>query len=228
MIKFINPFNEERLLIDYMKSSNQKTSSSAIRPVFERIEKMHPFKMINYLVISASCLLYAVITFFFIRFIAGSLRGNFEYPMPKFFVLGAIILIVSTHFTFRLHKAYTTDSIPELRKLLSLVMISGLLFFLIQLLAWMEILKLNLVYDRSGISDYLFVFSGVHFTYVLAGMVMAAILFYHYMMIENDPVKTLITTTNPHEKLKLDIFVTFWNFTVYSWSLIFGMLLFIL
>lgn len=211
-----------------MKYSNQKTSLSSIRPVFERIEKMHPFKMINYLIISVSCILYAVITFFFVRLIASSLNGNYEYAIPKFFIISAIILIVSTHFTFRLRKAYATDSISELRKLLSLIMISGLLFFLSQSMAWMEILKLNLIHGRVGISDYLFVFSGFHFTYVLAGLVMSAILFYHYMIIENDPVKTLITTTNPHEKLKLDIFVTFWNFTVYSWTLIFGMLLFVL
>jgi cytochrome c oxidase subunit 3 len=91
----------------------------------------------------------------------------------------------------------------------------------------MEILKLDLIFESNGISTFLFIFSGVHFVYVLAGVVMSALLFYKYMLIENDPVKTLITTTNPHEKIKLEIFRSYWNFNVFSWTLIFLMLLFI-
>ena len=189
---------------------------------------MHPFRMINYLIISVSCLLFAFISFLFISHLAIDLRGNFSYQLPKFFVVSTIILVISTHFTYRFVKAYENDAIPELRKLLSYTLISGLVFFLSQSLAWMEILELDFIYESKRISNYLFLFSGIHFIYVLAGVIISAILFYKYIMIENDPVKTIITTTNPHEKIKLQIFRSFWNFTVFSWTLIFAMLLFIL
>ncbi len=210
-----------------MKSYHQKTSVTSKSPVLDRIEKIHPFKMINYLVISVSCVLFAVISFIFIKFLAGDLKGSFSYETPKFFIISTIILTISTHFTYGFVKAYDTDAISDLRRLISYTLISGLVFFLSQSLAWMEILKLDLIYETEGISAYLFVFSGVHFVFVLAGVVMSAMLFYKYMLIENDPVKTLITTTNPNEKVKIEIFRTFWNFTVYSWGLIFVMLLFI-
>jgi cytochrome c oxidase subunit III len=211
-----------------MKASNHKTSTSTKIPVFERIERMHPLRMINYLVISVSCILFAFISFLFISHVAFDLKGNFIYQLPKFFVVSTIILIISTHFTFRLVAAFQNDAIAELRNLLSYTLISGLVFFLSQAIAWMEILETDFIYESSKISNYLFLFSGIHFLYILAGVVLTALLFYKYMMIENDPVKTIITTTNPHEKIKLQIFRTYWNFTVWSWSLIFAMLLFIL
>lgn len=210
-----------------MKYNPQKTSITTKGPVFERIERMHPLKMINYLIISVSCILFAVVSFMFVRHLAGNLQGNFNYEIPKFFVVSAIILTVSTHFSYRLLNAFQTDAISELRRVISITLISGLVFFLSQSLAWMEILKLDLLYESKGISTYLFLFSGIHFVYVLAGVTMAALLFYKYMLIENDPVKTLITTTNPNEKVKLEIFRTYWNFTVFSWGLIFLMLLFV-
>jgi cytochrome c oxidase subunit 3 len=209
-----------------MKSFNQKTSVSPKRPVFERIERIHPLKMINYLIISISCILFAVVSFLFIRFLAGELGGNYSYETPKFFVVGTLVLVLSTHFTHRIIKAFERDEIAELRKLISFNLISGLVFFLCQSMAWMEILKLNLTYNAE-ISNYLFLFSGVHFVFVLAGIVMSAIHIYRYMLIENDPVKILITTTNPIEKVKLEIYSSFWNFTVWSWGLIFLMLLFL-
>jgi cytochrome c oxidase subunit 3 len=210
-----------------MKPYKSRTSVSAKRPVIERMESIHPLKMINYLVISVSCILFAVITIFFISHLAEDFKENMDYEIPKFFFISTILLVGSTHFTYRIIRAYNSDNIAELRKLISFTLIAGLIYFLSQALAWMEILKLDLVYNASGISQYFFIFSGLHFVYVLVGLVMSAMLFYKYMLIENDPVKTLITTTNPHEKVKLEIFLTYWNFLVFSWGLIFLMLLFI-
>jgi cytochrome c oxidase subunit 3 len=210
-----------------MKSSNQKIGSRARRPVLERIEHMHPLKMINYLLISVSCIIFAVICFFFVNHLAVELGGSFHFEIPKFFVVSALILVISTHFTFKLVGAFERDAISELRKLVSFSMIAGLSFFLSQSLAWMEILKLDLEYQQPEIASYLFVFSGVHFLHALAGVVMSAMLFYKYMLIETDPVKTLIVTTNPNEKVKLEIFFRYWGFVVFSWGLIFLMLLFV-
>lgn len=210
-----------------MKSYNQRTGLSTKRPVIERIEGIHPFKMINYLVISITCLMYAFITFMFVKHLAFELNGNFGFTLPKFFTISTILLFFSVNFTSRILTAYKNDEIPMLKKLLSFALISGLLFFVSQFLAWMEILRNAIEIENNTIITYVFLFSAIHFFYVLAGMIMSAILFYRYMLIENDPVKTLIATTNPMEKVKLDIYKVFWHFNVLSWTMIFLMLLFI-
>ena len=145
----------------------------------------------------------------------------------NFFTISTILLFFSVNFTSRVLTAYKNDEIPLLKKLLSFALISGLLFFVSQFLAWMEILRNAIEIENNTIITYVFLFSAIHFVYVLAGMVMSAILFYKYMLIENDPVKTLIATTNPMEKVKLDIYKVFWHFNVLSWTMIFLMLLFV-
>lgn len=210
-----------------MKPYNQRAGVSIKKPVIERIEGIHPLKMINYLVISISCLLYAFISYMFIKHLAFELKGNFTFNLPKFYTISTILLICSVYFTSRMLNAYKNDEISLLRKLLSFTLISGLLFFISQTIAWMELLRNDFIPDSNNIITYVFVFSAIHLAYVLTGMIISAILFYKYMLIENDPVKTLIAATNPLEKVKLDIYTIFWHFNVISWVMIFLMFLFI-
>ncbi|MCK5206999.1 MAG: hypothetical protein KAQ79_03235 [Cyclobacteriaceae bacterium] len=210
-----------------MKPYNQRAGVSIKKPVIERIEGIHPLKMINYLVISISCLLYAFISYMFIKHLAFELKGNFTFNLPKFYTISTILLICSVYFTSRILNAYKNDEISLLRKLLSFTLISGLLFFISQTIAWMELLRNDFIPDSNNIITYVFVFSAIHLAYVLSGMIMSAILFYKYMLIENDPVKTLIAATNPLEKVKLEIYTIFWQFNVISWVMIFLMFLFI-
>lgn len=210
-----------------MKGDNQRTGISIKKPVFERIEKIHPFKMINYLVISISCLVYAFITFMFIQHLAFELKGNFEFELPKFYTISSLLMISSVYFTTRVLKAYKDDDIPTLRRLLSFILISGLLFFISQSVAWLELLANDITLEENDIISYLFVFSAIHLTFVLAGMIMSGVLFYKFMLIENDPVKTLIAVTNPVERVKLEIHKDFWHFNVLAWTMIFLMFLFV-
>jgi cytochrome c oxidase subunit 3 len=210
-----------------MKPYNQRAGVSIKKPVIERIEGIHPLKMINYLVISISCLLYAFISYMFIKHLAFELKGNFTFNLPKFYTISTILLICSVYFTSRMLNAYKNDEISLLRKLLSFTLISGLLFFISQTIAWMELLRNDFIPDSNNIITYVFVFSAIHLAFVLTGMIISAILFYKYMLIENDPVKTLIAATNPLEKVKLEIYTIFWHFNVISWVMIFLMFLFI-
>lgn len=210
-----------------MKSFNQKTGISKKRPVIERIEKLHPYKMINYLIISVSCLLYALLSYLFIKQLAFELKGDIDVTLPKFFSVSTILLLCSVYFTSGLLIAYKTDRITEIRKLLSYTLIAGLLFFISQALAWIELLKDGDVMDINKSANYLFAFSALHIFYLLTGLVVSALLFYRYMMIEHDPVKSLIAATNPMEKMKLEVFRSFWHFIVFSWTLIFLMILFV-
>lgn len=210
-----------------MKGNNQRTGLSIKKPVIQRIEKIHPFKMINYLVISVTCLLYAFITFMFVKHLAIELDGDFVFELPKFFTVSTLFLICSVYFTTRVLDAYHDDDITRLRRLLSFTLVSGLLFFISQSIAWMELLSDDLNLEKSDIGSYIFTFSAIHLTFILAGMIMSGILFYRFMLVENDPVKTLIITTNPAERVKLEIHKDFWHFNVVAWTMIFLLFLFL-
>jgi cytochrome c oxidase subunit 3 len=209
-----------------MKPDKQKTGVSLIKPAIGRIEGIHPLKMINYLALSSSCILYAIISFLLIKHLAFDLDGNYAFELPKFFTVSTIVLICSLYFTSRIINAYENDEIAFLKKQLSFALFSGLLFLISQSVAWMELLTNELTPEKTRIITYVFILSAIHLGYIVVGMVMSVILFYRYMLIENDPVKTLIVATNPLEKVKLEIFKVFWHFNVLSWTMIFLLFLF--
>lgn len=209
-----------------MKPDKQKTGVPVKIPGIGRMEGIHPLKVINYLALSSSCIIYAIISFLLIKHLAFELDGNYTFSLPKFFTVSTILLICSLYFTSRILNAYKNDEIPFLKKQLSFTLLSGLLFLISQSIAWMELLTNEVIPEKNDITVYVFVLSTIHIGYILVGMIMSVILFYKYMLIENDLVKTLIMTTNPLEKVKLEIYKVFWHFNVLSWTLIFLLFLF--
>lgn len=211
-----------------MKPNKPRTGVVVRKPALDSIESIHPHKMLAYLIISVSCLLYSVISYFFIEHLSSKFSSSeLFFKLPRFFTVSTLILTISGLFASRLVRAYQDDDITGLRKQLGYLLITGLLFFISQSAGWIELLNNDPVLENGSIAAYLLIYTGAHLTYVFAGMIMTAILFYKYMLIENDPVKTLIMVTNPHEKIRLEVYTIFWNFNLLSWALIFLMLLFV-
>ncbi len=210
-----------------MKPDNQKTGVSIKKATIGRIEGIHPLKMINYLALSSTCILYATISFFLIKHLAFELEGYYTFSLPKFFTVGTILLISSLYFTSRILNAYKNDEIAILKRQIGLILFTGLLFLMSQSIAWIQILSQEVIPEKSYITQYVMILSAIHIGYVGVGMMMSVNLFYKYMLIENDPVQTLIVTTNPLEKVKLEIYKVLWHFNVLSWTLIFLLFLFI-
>lgn len=210
-----------------MKANKPSTGVIVKRTTLDGIESIHPHKMLSYLIMSVSCLLYAVISYFFIQHLSSLSNEGYNFTLPKFFTISTIIIVISGLFASRLVRAYQNDDITTLRKQLGFLLISGLLFFISQSMAWIELLNRNIVLDNNGITAYLLIFTVMQLALVFVGMILTAILFYKYMLIENDLVKTLIMVTNPHEKIRLEIYTAFWYFNLISWTMIFLMLLFI-
>ena len=144
-----------------MKPYNQRTGISTKKLVIEKIEGIHPFKMINYLAISITCLLYAFITFMFVKHLAFELRGNFTFALPKFFTISTLLLFFSVNFSSRILTAYKNDEIALIKKHLSFALISGLWFFISQLCGWMEIFRNVIDIEKKTIITYVFLFSAI-------------------------------------------------------------------
>ncbi len=208
-----------------MKSFKQKSILSSIRPVLVEMERMHPFRMIIYLVIGVFCLVYATLSFFFIRHLAIELQGKYVFDLPDSFVISTIFLVATAHIASKIVPAYQQEDISGIRRHLSVLMIAGLVFITTQTFAWLEIIKSDVENVSNDIATYLMVFSSIHFVQMAAGVVLAILAFYEYLLVEKDPVKLLIMTTNPHEKAKLEVFQVYWKFLVFSWLVLFLMML---
>jgi cytochrome c oxidase subunit 3 len=210
-----------------MPTSDRKLRLLKRKPVIQRIEQLHPHKLLNYLIIAASCMMYLFLIISFLQFsqVDFALPGADHYP--KFFSISAIIMSVSLIFSTRIKEAYLNDQVKYLRVLLSSLLITGLVFIIVQSLGWLELLSSESPARIQKFQSYLFLFSGMHMLHVVAGVVMLGLLFYRITTIEGDPVKSIVMLTNPYEKIKLEIFTTLWHYAVISWLIIYTFFLLI-
>jgi cytochrome c oxidase subunit 3 len=183
--------------------------------------------MIGLLLISASALgfIFLLINFLQKYFFSTNLAQAAE--LPRFFTVSTIILLGTAHFSVLLPKAYREDKIKEMRVMLSLIMIGGLLFFISQSVAWLEVLSMPVTENQHRLNSYYYLFSGVHLLHVMASLTLLAVIFYRVAAVEGDPVKSIIMLTTPYEKIKLEIFTSFWHYSVICWTVIYLLLLFL-
>lgn len=208
-----------------MSESDKKFKLKKQMPAIRRMERLHPHKMLAYIMILASSI---VFVFYLMSFLKLSLFDFGQIPssyFPRFFSVSTILLTTSMAFSTKIMNDYFHDNIKKLRISLSLIMIAGLLFIIIQSLAWLEILNMESEPDIELLQNYLYLFSGLHLIHILAGLILATYLFYRIVSVEGDPVKSLILLTNPYEKILLEIFTIFWHYLIILWIVIYLVLL---
>jgi len=208
-----------------MSESDRKFKLEKQLPAIRRIERVHPHKMLAYMMILASSI---VFIFYLLSFLKLSLFDSGQIPssyFPKLFSVSSILLTTTLIFSTKILNDYFHDNIKKLRISLSLIMITGLLFMIIQSLAWLEILNMETEPDIEILQNYLYLFSGLHLIHILAGVILAAYLFYRIISVESDPVKSIILLTNPYEKNLLEIFTVFWHYLIVLWIVIYLVLL---
>lgn len=210
-----------------MKDTDRKLLLKKSKPVIARIERLHPFKMLGYLLILSSllALIFMIISFF--QSIQFRIDQFTPYKLPRFYAVSTLILSLSMIFSVQILNLYQHDQVRRLRIALSMVLIMGLVFIITQSLAWLELLHYPSEPQAQILLSYLFIFSGSHMVLMVGALVLVAVLFYKISSIEDDPVKSLILLTNPYEKVKLEIFTTAWHYLVATWLFLFLLFLFI-
>ncbi len=203
-------------------------TSNRIFNRFREIEKMHPHKMLTYLFLFGSFLtLVFLLVSFTVEFVSQqpAMQG---IVLPKFFIIGTLVIMASGYLNRNVIQSYNKDDIEGIRKKLFGVFIVGSVFLIFQFVGWLEYIFQGLTFSENVIGTYLFLITGYHMLHVLIGLVTIAYFLYRTKDIFIDPVSNLIYFTSPYERIKLEIFISFWNFINISWIFLFVWLVFIL
>ncbi len=204
-----------------MPQSERRIELKKFKPAIRRIEQLHHYKMLNYLFITGSTLLYIFLIISFLQKTEFDFRSVTQENFPKIFHISSIILTGSFIFNSRIIDLYLTDRIVDLRKNLSFIIISGLSVIITQSMAWIELLNMEMYGSTQNYQSYLYLFSGIHMIHICGATVFIAFLFYKITTVEGDQVKSIVFLTNPYEKVKLEIATTIWRYIVLSWLVIY-------
>ncbi len=194
---------------------------------FQKIERMHPHKMLLYLAIIGSSLIFL---FMVIAYSISKPQNGFleNFVMPKAFVFSTVVLIFSGFVSSRLERYYNEDKIDSLKKGLALTLFLGICFAISQYIGWEELKSSGIYLAGKASGSFLYVLTGLHVVHLIGGLVFLGYLLVNTIWVSKDPIRTLIMVTNPYEKIKLQIFAIYWQFLDVLWLLLFFYFLFAL
>lgn len=207
-------------------SHNRKITDAHLTTTFEKIEKLHPHKMLLYLAMFGTSLIFVFMLIAFSATHTGAVEGVPEFRMPKAFIFSTMVLLFSSFYVSRFLRAYQHEEMKKLRNLIGITVMLGFVFTLSQYWGWHELDVSG--YSLTGLSSgaYLYVISGLHILHLVGGIFFMTYQFIKISRVANDPVKSLIMVTNPYHKIKLEMLTTYWHFMDLLWVCLFTYFLF--
>jgi cytochrome c oxidase subunit 3 len=186
----------------------------------EKLERLHPYQLILYLFLIGSSIifLFLVIAHFATRPDA-SVAENFT--LPQSFAVSSLLIIVTSYFMSQTSQLFKNEELIRLRNNLGILLFLGLGFCVSQYIGWLSMMDKGILFEGRSGGVYLYILSGLHFIHILGGIFYLLLSFLQVVRISKDPVESLVACTNPYEKLKLNLLVTFWYYLDITWLFVF-------
>ena len=120
--------------------------------------------------IFTSFMLFAALTSGFIVYSGGRGRG-LHIILPHAFIYSTICILISSVTLFMGSKAAKELQFAKQRLYLWLTMALGILFLIIQVYAWSQLIKMGVYFINNNASQsFIYVFTGVHLVHIIAGL----------------------------------------------------------
>lgn len=191
---------------------------------FQQIEKLHPHKLLLYLSLLGSSLIFMFMVTAFTTSRPDLGLDGFQFP--KAFMVSTVLLLLSSYTISHLVQFYEKDNVKEMRNYLGWTLLLGLAFALSQYFGWRQLNDSGIYLAGRASGAYLYVISGLHVVHVLGGLAFLGYLFAEMTVVAKDPIKSLIMVTNPYQKIKLEMLTVYWHFMDAVWLILFFYFLF--
>lgn len=214
--------------MDYKESKNKGQEyipHHGNRTLFNRVESLHPYQLLMYLflVSSAIIFLFLLIAHFATR-PADISSENFQ--LPKTFIFSTILMLVSSLLLKDVQRQFRDEEMRQLRNTLGLALLMGMMFSVFQYIGWLAMMNKGIAFEGRTGGVYMYILSGLHFVHLIGGLIFLLKTFLEILKTSKDPILCLVATTNPYNKLKLNLMVTYWYYLDITWLVVFLYFLF--
>ena len=185
---------------------------------FERVERMHPYKMILILGLFGSSLIFTfLLTAFFI-----SLNSRVEQSVevPKVFIISTLIIAASSWMIHPIFQHFKDESRQALLTAMRFTFFLGIGFAVCQLLGYRELAQNGILFNSGIASSFLYVLTGFHALHFIAAHTYLGVLILQTQAIIRDPIKLLIAETNPYWHLKFKLLTKAWHWLGALWLIL--------
>ena len=182
-------------------------------PIVQMIEKELPpnraqaLRFGLWIAMASICMLFGAFTS---AYLVRKPVGNwYEFKLPVLFFYSTISMVISSLFLEKAFRSYKKNVISGFKRNLSLGFILGVVFIVLQIMAWKAMVGQGLFIDLNVSVSFLYVISGIHALHVIGGLVafLISVLVHNTRTFSPDPMKIL----------KLDLLRQYWHFVGILW-----------
>ncbi|MBT9392443.1 cytochrome c oxidase subunit III [Hymenobacter sp. NST-14] len=206
---------------------SNKVGSNRPASSLQRMERVPPLLMMLYAGLAGVTVLFVVLVgaYAYTRFRAEMPTGN--YPLPRFFSLSTIVLLISSYVIAQARRLYEQDDLLTLRRCLGATLLLSSVFAGLQLLGWRELMAQGVFFNGESSGTFVYLISALHVAHLLGGMLFLLTLLLRTHYAARDAVRSLVFIRNPYRRLQLRMITLYWHFIDGLWIALFAAFLFL-
>jgi len=137
--------------------------------------------------------------------------------LPSLFYWNTLLLLGGSAALWKSKQYYKDDDTERYKGALVVTLIFTILFLVAQIMAWNQMLAMNLSITHSTMASYIYFISGLHFAHVVAGIPFLAYFVFIAVKKMKSPVSVLVYFSDIDKKRKLDLLNIYWHFLDGLW-----------
>jgi cytochrome c oxidase subunit III len=185
-------------------------------------KRREPFNFMLWLGIAGSVLAFLVLLG---AYLLRKTRPNWsDVPLPDLFWISTAAITLSSFTLHAANRALRTELFPHYRVLISTTLGLGILFVVLQLLGWKELIDAGISTTNNSSVGFIYLISGLHILHILGGIAVLGWAFYQSLK-NFSYVDSFVFSVNPPNQLKLKLITVYWHFVDVLWLGLFGFLL---
>jgi cytochrome c oxidase subunit III len=184
------------------------------------LKRREPYTFMLWLSLIGIAILFLMLTIIFIYQRVNSSLGGVRFDLPLSFWVSTIVILASSLTLFYAQKAFQQEFFKQYRYLVGLTLDLGILFIILQLLGWRELMRQDVWLQNNRTGAFLYVISGLHMAHIVGGLVFLLIIFVEAVR-NHRYIDAFVYSVNPPNQLRLKLITIYWHFVDVLWVYLF-------
>ena len=186
-------------------------------------KRREPFAFMLYLAMVGSALLFLFLIFVFIT--KENRNQDIPIKIPGMFWASTFVILVSSATLYWANKAFRQERFRSYRLNISLTLVAGIFFIVLQGLGWRKMLLAGITMSNNTGGMFIYILSGLHIAHTLGGLI--ALAFANRDAFQRmEYVEAYVYSVNPPNQLKIKLITLYWHFIDILWIALFMFLLY--
>ncbi|MEJ7736248.1 MAG: cytochrome c oxidase subunit 3 [Chitinophagaceae bacterium] len=188
---------------------------SVMNSVGSQRSRIHPHKFTLWVAMGSIVMMFAGLTSAYI--VKSNQPKWITFEMPVIFWYSTAVILLSSLMLYLALRQFKDRRQVKYRNLISITIVLGVLFILLQVLGFGQLWKTGVTLRGSGAAPFMYVIFGLHGLHVSGGVIALLVMYF----------KTFSKRRRSYDPVPLEVVSTYWHFVDLLWIYLFVFFLWI-